>query len=459
MAIDVLDYNSDRVGILSKTQLRNLKVFYFLNMFLLVTDYIMPQYFGLDIGYDLTCTRLGNILILMYLFFNPKLFTHFSLTVIKCKLSIPFALYLLVCAYTMVLRVDINAFFMVFFEVLTLYMLIYGIKYVIGVPKAIKWGIYSAYFFGFLGLADYALGESLMLRFLKTVPTSVANVYRSGQYRIMGPCGHSLGYGLYLILLVPLTCIDFQKKEIFIFKRPLLMVLLLLNVFLTGSRSTLGIVVLELFLILLCSKRKNVKKTFIYLLALIAALGIFLLLFYNTKIGQYVLMQLASIIDQFFGTEYAALFGAETTRLDDSEEYRKMLPFIFTLDWLNPLVGRGVSRSFSVEINGFFIESIDNYYIMQYIKYAYPGLVSYVLIILSTVGMMISAVRKYKNPIMKMALVGTVCYFINLWWVDALQTLKYEYIIIAIFYVLYTNLEEESAMKRALAQKKSQDGE
>lgn len=459
MTAEVSDYSGNRVDVLSKTELRNLKVFCFLNMFLLITDYIMPQYFGLDIGYDLTCTRLGNILIILYLFANPKLFTHFFMTVIKCKLTIPFALYLMVCGYTMVLRADINAFFMVFFEVLTLYMLIYGIKYVIGVAKAVQWGIYSAYFFGFLGLADYALGQSLMLKFLKTVPTSVSNLYRSGQYRIMGPCGHSLGYGLYLILLIPLICIDFQKKEVFIFKRPFLMVLLLLNVFLTGSRSTLGIVVLELFLVLLCSNRKNVKKTFLFLLGLIVALGLFLLLFYNTQIGQYVLMQIASIIDQFFGTEYAAFFGAETTRLEDSEEYRKRLPLIFTLDWLNPLVGRGVSRSFSVEIDGYFIESIDNYYVMQYIKYAYPGLVSYVMIIVTTIGMMVSAVRKYKEPILKMTLVGTVCYFVNLWWVDALQTLKYEYIIIAIFYVLYTNLQEESKRKRNTIPVKTQDGE
>ncbi len=451
MGADTLYYHNNNVGVLTKTQLNKLKLFYFLNAFLLITDYLMPQYFGLDIGYDLTCTRLGNIAIILYLFLNPKLFTHFCMTVLKCKLTIPIVLYMVVCGYTMVLRVDINAFFMVFFEIITLYMLIYGIKYVIGVKKAIMWGINSAYFFGFLGLVDYALGQSMMLKFLKTVPTSVANIYRSGQYRIMGPCGHSLGYGLYLILLIPLTCIDFEKKEVFIFKRPLLMILLLLNVFLTGSRSTLGIAVLELFLILLCSNRKNVKRTLLYLMALIVALGIFLLLFYNTKIGQYVLMQIASIIDQFFGTEYAALFGAETTRLEDSEEYRKMLPLIFQLDWLNPLVGRGVSRSFGVEINGFFIESIDNYYIAQYIKYAYPGMITYILIIFTTIAVMIRGVIKYKSPIMKMTLIGIVCYFVNLWWVDALQTLKYAYIVIAIFYVLYTNLEEERVLKQTVS--------
>lgn len=439
----LIAYRNEQTILSYTPQLKNLKIFFFLNMFLLVTDYIMPQYFGIDIGFDLTCTRMGNVLFLVYLFINPKLLTHFCSTMVKCKFIIPFALYLLVAGYTMVLRVDINAFFMVFLEVLTLFILIYAIRYSIGVKRAVKWAIYSGYFFGLLGLVDYALGQSLMLKFLKTVPTMVDNVSRSGQYRIMGPCQHPLGYGLYVILLLPMACIDFEKKEVFLFKRPILLMLLLVNAFLTGSRSTLGIVILEFFLILLFSNRKNVKKSLLYLLAAVVVFVLFLIVFYKTKIGQYAMMQIASIFDQFFGTEYAALFGAETNRLDDSKEYRKILPMIFTLDWLNPLVGRGVSRAFGAEINGFFIQSIDNYYISQYIKYAYPGLVTYVVVIVTVVATMIRGVIKYKSPIMKMTLVGTVCYFVNLWWVDALQTLKYEYIIIAIFYASYMVLEEK----------------
>lgn len=443
----LIAYRNEQAVLSYTPQLKKLKIFFFLNMFLLVTDYVMPQYFGIDIGFDLTCTRIGNVLILGYLFLNPKLFTHFFRNTLRCKLVIPFVLYLIVAGYTMVLRVDINAFFMVFLEVLTMFMLIYAIRYSIGIKTAVKWAIYSGYFFGFLGLVDYALGQSLMLKLLKTVPTMVSNVFRSGQYRIMGPCQHPLGYGLYMILLLPMACIDFEKKEVFLFKRPLLIALLLVNVFLTGSRSTLGIVMLECFLILLFSNRKNVKKTLVYLLTAIAVFGVFLIVFYKTKIGQYALMQIVSVFDQIFGTEYAAIFGAETTRLDDSEEYRKVLPMIFTLDWLNPFIGRGVSRGFSAEINGVFVESIDNYYISQYIKYAYPGLVTYVGIILTVVTTMIRGVIKYKTPIMKMTLIGTMCYFVNLWWVDALQTLKYEYIIIAIFYAAYMVLEEQKGDK------------
>ena len=441
----LLARRNDHAVLSYNPQLNRLKIFFFLNMFLLITDYIMPQYFGLDIGFDLTCTRIGNILLVGYFVLNPKLLTHFCDMVLKCKLTIPFALYLIVALYTMVLRADINAFFMVFLEVLTLYMLIYAIRYSLGVKRAIKWAIYSSYFFGLLGLVDYVLGQSLMLKLLQTVPTGASNVYRSGQYRIMGPCGHPLGYGLYIILLLPMSCIDFEKKEVFLFKRPILLVLLLINVFLTGSRSTLGIVLLECFLIFIFSNRKNVKKTMICILIVVIMFVVFLLLFHNTKIGQYAMMQISSVVDQFLGTDYAAKYGAETDRLEDSENYRKVLPLIFTLDWLNPFLGRGVSRGFGAEINGVFVQSIDNYYVQQYIKYAYPGMIAYILVIITTVVTMCKGVLKYKSSVMQMALVGTVCYFINLWWVDALQTLKYEYIIIAIFYAAYMVLEEKQS--------------
>ena len=70
------------------------------------------------------------------------------------------------------------------------------------------------------------------------------------------------------------------------------------------------------------------------------------------------------------------------------------------------------------------------------------------MIIVSTVTGMIVAIKKYKSPVFKMTFVGTVCYFINLWWLDALQTLKYEYIIIAIFYALYMYYEDNGNSRK-----------
>lgn len=432
-----------------KPELYNLKLLYGITALFFITDYVMPQYFGFHLGYDFTCTRIGNVLIIIYFLLNYKLCTPFIESIFKCKLTIPIAMYLFVAAYTMVFRADVNALFLVFLEMLTLYMLMYLIRYVLGVKTALVWSIRCAYFFGIEGIIEFVYGKSIYHQFLSTMPNAVVNCYRSGHYRVMGPCGHSLGYGLLLILLIAIACIDIERDEIYLFKRPMLIVLLMLNVFLTGSRSTLGIMFLELFALFLFSNITNIKKTLLVAVLILLGGALFLLAFYNTGIGRYILMQLTSVIDQVFNTEYAANFGADVTTLKNSEEYRKVLPKIFELDWLNPIVGRGVKRSFGACIDGTYIISIDNYYIAQYIKYAYPGMISYIFFIITSCIFMIYNIFKYKSGLMKAILIAFVCYFVNLWWLDALQTLKYLYILLAIFYA-YSVLLDEHVKKRVL---------
>lgn len=432
------DILSEENILLEKPELHNLRALYFVNLFLIITDYLMPQYFGIHIGWDITCTRFANIILVIYSLYNSKIITLFSQTVLKFALTWPLIVYLLVAAYTMVFRVDVNALMLVFLEILTLYMLIFGIRYVIGCRRAIRITIYCSYFLGVYGLIEYVAGHSLYLQFLKTVPAGVVNCYRSGHYRIMGPCGHPLGYGLLLLLFIAMACYDIKRDEVNLLERPFLLVLLLLNVFLTGSRSTLGIAVVELVILFLFSNRNNKKKSILGIMGLLFALCVFILLSFKTSIGQYVLMQITSMIDQVFGTEYSVYFGADITTLKNSEEYREYLPLIFSLEWLNPLVGRGVKRSFGAEfprVEGgmIYIRSIDNYYVSQYIKYAYPGLIAYSAFVLITAFMMIRAIVKYKSGIFKITFIASLCYFYNLWWLDALQTLKFEYIFIAIF--------------------------
>ena len=143
-------------------------------------------------------------------------------------------------------------------------------------------------------------------------------------------------------------------------------------------------------------------------------------------------MQICSVLDQAFGTTWAVNFGADITTLQNSEEYRKYLPLIFTLDWLNPLVGRGVSRAFSVELDGEYIYSLDSYYISQYVKYAYPGMITYILFILTAVGTQIYGMIKYRCAIFKATFAALVSYFVNLYYLDHLQTLKFMYLFTAI---------------------------
>jgi len=233
-----------------------------------------------------------------------------------------------------------------------------------------------------------------------------------------------------------------------LFKRPVLLATLFLNVFLTGSRSTLGLVMLEFVIILAFSTRRNVLKSLFFGVVLVVCLSFFLLVFGRTEIGNYLLGQIASVFVQVFDTSYATNFGIEVQRLEDSENYRAALPYIFKLDWLNPLVGRGTTDGFGAEINGVFIHSIDNYFVAQYIKFAYPGMIAYILFIVTIFIILIRDIINRGSAVTKMVFIGVLIYFINLWWVDALQTLKFVYIFIAIFYASYLESKDKTVLKK-----------
>ena len=189
-----------------------------------------------------------------------------------------------------------------------------------------------------------------------------------------------------------------------------------------------------LFIIIL-SDRKNKKKTIIFLFCFLLISVIAVLGFYNTSFSQTVLRQFASIFDELFGTQWAVKFGAEVERLSQSSSYRELLPKIFKQNWLNPLIGRGVSRHFSAVIDGYTIMSIDNFFVAQYIRYAYPGLIAYVLLLINTLVKMLKNVKKNKGLVLA-CLFGFFSYYMNLWFMDALQTLKYVYMLMAIFEVI-----------------------
>ena len=447
-------YSEDsRLAAEQKPELNHLKFLHGIYTFLIVTIIVMPQYFGIHIGYDITCSRFADILLTVYMFSCPMVLTHFWKTTTRCSVFYPLAMYVLVGAYTMVFRVNVNAFFLIFLEAYTFFLMIYGIRYVLGYKKALKLIIGCAYFLAVCGLIEFLYGRSIFLQLLATMPTKVGNSYRSGQFRIMGPCGHSLGYGLLLIILIAIACYDIDRDEMNLFRRPFLFTLLLVNVFLNGSRSTLGIVVLECFLIMVFSRGVVFKKTIFYVFLFFGIAGTLLFLLQGTEIGRYFMGQIMSVVDQVFDTTYAAQYGIDSTTLQNSSDYRDVLPRIFTLDWLNPFLGRG-SQFGGAEIDGVYIHSIDNYYVSQYIQYAYPGLVCYALFIITALVTLVREIVKFKSGLAKMTLIGISCYFVNLWWVDALQTLKFTYLLLAVFFAY--QLERKDREKRAITARKEE---
>jgi hypothetical protein len=423
----------------------------------LIALFIMPQYFGLPLPmFDMTILRMMIVILSLMIFMDAQRRDEFLNLIRYSKFTLFLIPYLIVIGYTMVLRVDINAFLNPFIELYSLYLLVYAIKYTLGVDKLIQYIIVFSYILAILGMIEYVMGKS-PFSYLETIKDIYTGQFiRSGHYRIMGPCVHSLGYGLLLISIVPFACIDVVKKELNLFAHPFLLVLLAMNVVFTGSRSTLSVFLLEVFLIFLFSTKEKKKTIFFGGILILFLLAIFLIVGRSTSVAQYILLQLTTIVDELFGTSYSIAYGASLADLGSSSNYRDQLKDIFKLDWLNPLLGIGRKRAFASEINGSYIHSVDNFYIAEYIRYAYPGLFAYILFLGYFIVNMIKTILKKHSDICKALFISSVCYLINLYWLDSLQTLKYLYIAFGICICLSDELKNETeSEKRTVKEKKT----
>lgn len=423
------------------------KIFYEVSVIFLASLFVMPQYFGIPFPmFDFTLLRIMIIAVIMMIIADSERKKSLVNIIMNKRYSYVLIPYLIVLVYTMIFRADINALLNPLLELVGFYLCIYIIKDITGVHKAVKYIIIFCYILTFLGIAEYILGRS-PFSYLETISGIYTGTFvRSGNYRIMGPCNHSLGYGLLLISMAPIACVDMEKKEIDVLRRPVLFGLFAMNIFLTGSRSTLAVFILEIILIFLFSSKINKKKCILFFCVFVVVLAVFLIVFHSTSIAQYILLQITSLIDEVFDTDLAVAYGASKQALDSSSNYREQLKYIFTLDWLNPILGIGRKRAFSAEINGSFVKSVDDFYIAEYIRYSYTGLITYVLFLMYFVINMLKKYFKEKSGIMRAVLIGAVCYLINLKWVDSLQTLKYLYILFALYAVIYD--EEENLKNR-----------
>lgn len=420
---------------------REQKVFYGVSVIFFFTLFVMPQYFGIPLPFfDLTVLRMTIIAVLLMIIADVRRSRNFWSLIRNAGFSKVLIPYFFVLLYTMVLRRDLNALLNPLIEILSLYLVIYVIVDSLGIEKTIKLVIAFSYLLTLLGIVEYVMGRS-PFSYLETIKGIYTGAFvRSGNYRIMSSCVHSLGYGLLLVTIIPFACYDVENKKLNLMQRPMLMLLFIVNVFLTGSRSTLGIMFLELLLLFLAADKENKRKCVFDLFFVIVLFGLFLMVGQKTGFGQYILLQITTLIDTMFGTTLSVKYGGNLEALSSSSFYREQLKYIFRVSWLNPLIGIGRSRSFSSKINGCYIASVDNFYIAEYVRYAYPGMITYILFLVYWVIQMIkTAFGKQKSELSIILLIATVCYMINLYSVDSLQTLKYLYILFALQFCIQEN--------------------
>ncbi len=411
-----------------------------ISMVFVATYFLMPQYVGINLaGFDMTVNRIFLVILYLCILSDSERAKEFTNMIRYYKYLPPLLCFMFVLVYTGVLRADVNTLMNATIEFMFLFLLIYVIRYEIGIKIFLKITRGCSYILCILGIQEYVTGVNLFHK-LQTLDANFSQYVRSGSLRIMGPCGHALAYGLLLILLFSLICVDLEKSEVNLLKHKVLFVLIAINVFLTGSRSSLAIFALAVVLIFLFSPMHTKKITILFMLIVVACVAAFVMVMPNNGMSRYIMLQITSIVDTVFGTNIAVSYGAETERLNNSSYYRQVLPKVFFVNYLNPILGRGVSRHSSFTIDGIFIISIDNFYVAQYIRYAYTGLIAYMWFVIASGIDMLKNWFSKKDGLYIVVLVGLLCYYINLWWMDSLQTLRYAY---ALFALIYVNMLEK----------------
>ncbi len=419
--------------------MKNKKLFismHTLGIWLIFGVFFMPDYFGIKIGFALHTQRLVLILIWFCIFRNRSRKMDFLYTIRAFPHNRLIFAYLAVCLYTALLRGDVGTFLYPLFDnILLFYTMVYLLKNDITLSEMIAYILKFAWILCILGIFEYIFKFSIFAK-MEVIPGMYSGMaYRDGVFRITGPAHHPIGYGLFLLIVFPLSCWDRSKQEINLFHKPLFLILVGINIYLTGSRSSLGLFGLEAVVLLLVSAKERVRLNILIVgYTTIIFLGVSLL-FYQTAPMQAIWSAITKSIDGAFGTSLSEMLGFDKSAVMDSTLYRKELPKIFRLDWLNPLLGRGSSYNFSWVSNGYWIQSIDNFYVKQYIAIAYPGLITFVLMSAAFLWDMLRSLVRYPDPLLKLSLIICACYFINLWWVDSLGTLDYVFCLFAAAFV------------------------
>lgn len=408
-----------------------------LGMLFFIFLFFLPNAFGIRIGIVLNAQRVMTVVLLLAILTDRERRRRFFTIVLGNRDLLFFAAFVFVCFYTMVLRVNLGSFFNPLMDTLLAYFLtIYLLRYEISTEKLLQLIRVIGLILCIIGVIEMITKVNIFSYIAFQKDMFSGGGFRDGGYRIAVNGQHPLGYGLFLLLLFPLNCFDTKRGKLDALCRPLLSILILINVYATGSRSTLGILVLEFVIILLLSRREELCKLLVIIGPIAVMCAILLFLFWDYAPIQSLLVRAFNTIDGALGTHFAEeLFNYHSFIMKGSTDYRTKLPKIFLLDWLNPIVGRGLAYHFSAYIEDVAVRSIDNYYVLLFIQYAYPGLFAFLALCISQIRYAVSNILRYNDYLSVVVLVSLIGYFVNLWFVDNLGTLKFVFVLFGMLYV------------------------
>lgn len=424
----------------------------------LISFAILPDWFGFNLGMLFSAKRIMLFICLAMMIFSRKRLNRFVQMIKKLTVAnILIGLYMFVHLYTAIYRRNVHTFVGEFLDgMLVFYFFCYLLKYEIPKASLFKFLRVTLWILCFCGIFEY-LTQINVFSFLDTTNNFLVGTNVRGELRLQGNCHHPIQFGMYISMLFCLSCYDPKTNKLFLFRHPVLFILASLCVFFSGSRGPFGLYLISLPLICLFSGKDERIKSFVILLAIIAVFVVVMLFLYKTYAGQWVLHMFASVLDSIFGTTIVNdHFSQLGINYYYSSQYRDILPKVFELDYLNPLIGRGARYTLSVMIDGVWVGggTTDNNYVGTYVAYAYPGLITQALLFLLCLGLSLWGRIKQKEPLFGAIFVAATAYIIGLWFVAAMGTFMYFWMLLAIA-VMRTRQDKHSKTRRLTSKPKS----
>lgn len=391
----------------------------------LVSVFVLPMYFGVRlVFFDLTPLRFFEVLLIICIMKNNIRRQNFINLMKKCPNNVWIGAYLIVVVYTNLIHLSINT---VIYWITNGVLLIFCIAYLVVYEYGINGFLFKlrkyTWILCILSPMEIFLGKS-PFAFLDTLG-KVATSERFESVRISGNLTVANGYAMYLMILFPIICYDLQERKINMGKNKWLLGLIAINILLTGSRLTVGTLVLGVVVCFFAQNKGLIKKQLIIIMILIPIVCWLIYVFRNVSLIRGLIRTMLSTVDEILGTNYAIRYGADATTLYNSSYYRELL-WKNTIGggWLNPFLGKGGNYHFGMYVDGYRIFSIDNFYVYQYITYAWPGVITWLIMSLSFLKTMAIKIKKNNYALGKVLGVSFVCYFISLWYLDQLQTFQ-----------------------------------
>ena len=408
--------------------------------------FALPQYFGIPLpGFALTAQRIMLICLFLAIFASKERRDSFfiSNTGSMGGPAVICSLFIFVSLVTAILQSDPKSFLNFFADaflpmLLMAYMAakVFTLKELLGFFKVTL-----------IVVCITCYLDSLVLHknpysFIHTIASiSGGSTWRAASYRVAAMASHPIGLGMYFILMTPLLCIDCDKRSVNIAKNWGTLLLVCGAVLLTGSRMPQALFALELLVLFLLTER-SVKRVIIpYMLVFGALVVLIVVLFHDeSHIRRYVILNLYQVVDSIFGTQLVLdEFGYwQWVYMNSSTDYRDLLPLILFSDDFDPLLGQGVTSvntdNLSVTVNGRNILSVDNFYVLQYMQFAWPGLVSMVGIFVYMAARCLVGAVERRSVVCKLLLLSFLLYFVNLWFVADLGTFKYAFSLFGLAY-------------------------